>query len=276
MILSIWNLIAGDVLASVENTIDVPQFLFLRQLFTTAVLFAMSSWTESPSLRSLPTAAILKLILCGVLGIFVISYAYFFGLLLTDPTSMSLFDGPLVPVAVFILALISGSEKFAPTWRGVLLQFTPTVVCASGATAVLVATSRGREEDVGEGYGWMAVGLLCLECFCMAASIVLQRSLTQMIPPFALAAYMYFTGTVCSVLYLGGIRGLNLVEVVVVAFREAMDKPVFGLGLAYSVFLHSAAALVLLSISAKRLEASKGAWILFRFVLRVVSRTSAV
>ena len=257
--MSIWNLIAGDVLNAVEDVIDVPQFLFLRQLFTTIVLACLSATNETVQLGLLPVPIVIKLILCGIFGIFVISYAYFYGLMLTDPTSMSLFDGPLVPVAVFALALLTGSEKVAPTWRGVMLQSSPTIVCAFGATAVLVGTSSsvGRE-DQGSFYRAVGIGLLCLECLCMAISIMLQRSLAQVIPPFALTGCMYFTGMLCSVVYLVLFRQVSLVGVVQVAFQSAVDKPLFGGGLLYSVFLHSAAALVLLNYGAKRLEASTG------------------
>lgn len=275
LILAMWNLMASYVLKSVEGQFTVSDFLFLRQLFTATILWVISASVEVVNFNKISQRTKIKLFFCGLFGCFVTQHAYVFGLMLTSPTAISLFDGPLTPIAVFLLALLIGLEHAGRTMKDFFQQFLPIIATVSGAALVLMGVSQGLDESEvtvnsrDTQYKLYGIPLLFVECLSMATTIILQKLLLNAVPQYFLVAVMYSVGTISCAVFILLVERKSLLVLLTAAFIELTVNPPFLLGLIYSVLIHSVLAMITFNYGAKRLEASKGEFFIALLLIKV-------
>jgi drug/metabolite transporter (DMT)-like permease len=251
-----WNLMGFHVMASTEGRVTPIVFLCLRQFLTTLIMLAASATLERGSMKRVTSEDYLRAMGCGLIAVFLVQTAHLFGLIMTEnPTSASLFDGPMVVPTVFVLAICMGKEHLPAELRRRVLVVASVLLTVLGAVTVLLGGEAASASEVHPPHAIQGFLVQGVETLAMAVGMLLQASLLDRVPPFTLVACMCGSATMASLLLIIVWQPLP-VQSLLSPLVECTTNRFFLLGLAYSVCVHTCAAMALFNYAAVRIRAS--------------------
>ena len=265
---SAWHILGFGILDDAPY-ISPLEFTFIRQTLTWILLTIWARWAEKddetggriqlPSLRS---AEFAKLVVGGVTGGCLVQLLYLQGLIMTSPTTTAVWDGPLLPVIVFCIAILRGTEKlYNPVWRIATLILT-----CSGSCLVLFSDYHHRLEEGGSHNSdstelaankrFLLGNLVILfQDFCHALMAIVQRELRQF-PPLTLTSWLFGIGVVANLIVVVVTPDTSVSSVITKATRALLESHQFLVGLAFAVVVMSAFTYSILSYASRHLESS--------------------
>lgn len=265
---SAWHILGFGVLDDVPF-ISPLEFTFIRQTLTWILLTIWARLAEKdddtgsrisfPSLRS---AEFAKLVVGGVTGGCLVQLLYLQGLIMTSPTTTSVWDGPLLPVIVFCLAILRGTEKlYNPLWRIATLILT-----CSGLCLVLFGDYHHRlggggdhnidSSEMTANRRFLLGNIVILfQDFCHAFMAIVQRELRRF-PPLTLTSWLFGIGVVANLIVIVVTPGTSVSSVISKTMRALLESHQFIVGLAFAVVVMSAFTYSILSYASRHLESS--------------------
>lgn len=205
LVMAMWAVFGSRMLNS-EAAVPLATFLLGRHLVASSVLGCAACWLYGrrslvPQLGDVPTIA-----LAGVLAQWASPVFYLWALRHLPATISAIFDGPLIPVFVYVMAVALGVEVLPAGARKRLSVLLALVLSCGGAAIIVAAPSAsgspsGGAEGEGEGAavgGVRALALLALlvEALALALSLIVQKPLAMKYPLFAFACWMSLSGLV--------------------------------------------------------------------------------
>jgi len=252
-IFALWTIIGGSTLTSAFDSSFQPQpmssfnFIFARLLGGSAFMFTFTAYQRhqqpdaTPPWKILPapqhTRRVLLFALCGGL---VMPHAFLFGLAKTQsPVLAAVCDGPLLPVATSLLALLVGQEKLPVDPQAQIRQLLALVGCVAGAVVVIVSAAPATD-DGGIGVSSFDFGLgvaaLLLEGVAFAGALVVQKPLLDSYQPTNLPAWQFGIGALGTIGMIVATSGpTGVANVLVELGYSVVGSTNFSLGLAYCV-----------------------------------------
>jgi drug/metabolite transporter (DMT)-like permease len=179
---SVWHVL-GKV--ALSHGMDASVFLVYRLTLSAIVLLAGGRFVlripfvaPDPKLQG-------RLVIIGV-ATFLHSVFFLYGLQLTTPFMCAVMQ-PAVPVLVWLMSVISGSEKSN------LRKAIGVILCSFGAVgAASLSTHHAESVSAKEGTNFkIGIGLLVLQCFFYAIHLVFQQPLLQAMPPVQVTGMVY-------------------------------------------------------------------------------------
>jgi len=268
-----WHILGFGVLDDVPYMSPL-EFTVVRQTLTWILLTIWARLAEKdevtggpvpfPSLRS---ATFGKLVVGGVTGGCLVQLLYLQGLVMTSPTTTSVWDGPLLPVIVFCVTILMGREKLHNPTRRIASLF----LTCSGWFLVLFGDYHHRlgEGGVTNTYAGMSgasalatrrfmIGnlvILVQDC-CHALMAIMQRELKEY-PPLTLTSWLFGIGVVANLIIIMLTPGTASISGVIFKTIKALSEShQFMVGLAFAVVVMSAFTYSVLSYASRHLESS--------------------
>ncbi len=179
---SVWHVL-GKV--ALTQGMDASAFLVYRLLLTSCVLIFGGQYVlripfdwPRPELRA-------RLVFIGVTT-FTHSLFFLYGLRFTTPFMCAVMQ-PAVPVLVWLMSVISGSE------RSNLRKAFGVALCSFGAVGAAASSSHNAESQSAEAGTNFKIGivLLVLQCCFYAIHLVFQQPLLRAIPPVHVTGMVY-------------------------------------------------------------------------------------
>ncbi|KAL7520200.1 hypothetical protein ACHAWX_004942 [Stephanocyclus meneghinianus] len=230
--------------------------------------------TQSPSIN--PEA--IQIISAGLSGMLLLPVCYTTGLILTNPTVTSVWDGPMIPLGVFCAAVGLGLEK---TNRRILLpqvfsllltvggSFIALLIDFKGAHDAPVDDMSGSSSSRGKASCWkfMQGNILLVGVVAAYSAMALLQKQLNHYPPITLTGWMFASGFVgcCCLLVvdyvLQDIKGVSITGCTIqqaiiqisIAFRSS---PTFRYGFMYACFFVSGTCFSISSYASSHLESS--------------------
>jgi len=262
-----WHVLGAQVLHSAPG-LHVGSFTVIRQIFSYIVLLIASRWKEGhipfPQKMNLQ----FKIVAAGVCGGSLMPLFYLSGLIHTTPTVTAVWDGPFLPVLVFIATLFLGIERLSAK---PLQQISSLLLTVMGSLLVLVGDFHHHKAAHMELETWhdgraheflLGNALLFAMILSYAAMAMIQKDLSEYFLPLTLTSWIFGVGAVANVLlvvfvgkYLPG--GAVTLMGVYEETRHAMaTSTTFIMGLLYAVFCLTALCNSVLSYASKYLDSS--------------------
>ena len=232
---------------------------------------------QKPTKATSPTInpEIIQIVSASIAGMILLPLCYTTGLILTNPTVASVWDGPMIPLGVFCTAVGLGAEKMSRTRPfGQVISLLLTV---GGSIIVLLVDFLGahnsiKDEDgevVGHASHWQFIRgniLLMGITGTYAAMSLLQKQLTHF-PPITLTGWMFASGFLgcCTLLLLDsalyGMRGATLtgctMELAITQLSVALStSPTFRFGMIYAALFVGSACFSIMNYASSHLDAS--------------------
>jgi drug/metabolite transporter (DMT)-like permease len=254
-----------------KKTVWREQFKILRIYIIANTAQRRSTSATAPSINP----EILQILGASLAGMLLLPLCYTTGLILTNPTVASVWDGPMIPLGVFFTAVGLGVEKLSR--KRPLGQVLSLLLTVGGSVIVLCADFLGphnslKDEDgatIGHASHWQFIqGNIVLMGVIGAytATSLLQKQLTHY-PSITLTAWMFMSGfaycccllVVDSALY--SVRGTNITGCTLgqaiyqlsIAFKTS---PTFRYGLVYASLFVGGACFTIMNYASSHLEAS--------------------
>ncbi|GBG30364.1 Hypothetical Protein FCC1311_065832 [Hondaea fermentalgiana] len=218
-LMAFWAAIGSKSLQG-EVGVPVSVFLFGRHCLAATALAMLSLWKHgAESLIPRPEHRA-RIFMAGVLAQYASPMCYLFGLMFVPPTIASIFDGPFIPLFVYVMAISVGAEvlpKLAKDRLGVAIS----LALASGGAATLILVSGGEVEfdgvepepvtdaqvqgasaNEGDDMFMIAIVSLALEAAALGASIIMQKPVVTQYQLFPFACWVSASGMLCCFFHL--------------------------------------------------------------------------
>lgn len=233
---------------------------------------AAKKGTQSPTLNQ----DAIQIIFAGLVGMLLLPTCYTTGLILTNPTVTSVWDGPMIPLGVFCTAVGLGVERMSR--KNPIGQIGSLLLTVGGSLIVLLVdfigaitnSDGGGMSNSGEHANhWQFIrGNIVLMGIVAAYSAMslLQKQLTHY-PPITLTGWMFASGFVgCSCLlvvdnileYVRGasISGCTIRQAISQLSMALGTSPTFRLGLVYACLFVGGTCFSIMSYASSHLESS--------------------
>ena len=232
---------------------------------------SISNQRQSPSINP----EVIQIICASLAGMLLLPLCYTTGLILTNPTVASVWDGPMIPLGVFFTAVGLGVEKLSR--KRPCGQVMSLLLTVGGSIIVLLVDFLGvhnsiRDEDgatIGHASHWQFIrGNIVLMGIsgAYAATSLLQKQLTHY-PPITLTAWMFVSGfvsTCCLLIFDSALQNLRGATVTGCTLGQAISQlsialktsPTFRYGLVYASFFVGGACFSIMSYASSHLDAS--------------------
>ncbi len=212
----------------------------------------------------------LQIIAAGVAGMLLLPSCYTTGLIMTSPTIASVWDGPMIPLGCFSVAVLLKLEKRSRDYP--LSQVGSLLLTVGGSLIVLMADfihgndhKPVTEKDAGMNHMQFVQGNMVLSgvVASYSATSLLQKQLTHY-PPITLTGYMFAIGFIgCfvslsldSILLGGSLTGCTLGQAFYQLHLALTTSPTFQYGLLYSAYFVGGACFSIGSYASSHLESS--------------------
>lgn len=144
-----------------------------------------------------------RIVIVGILGGVFVPDFYLIGLQLTDPTSASLFDGPIIPLTCYTLAVLIGVERLPKTCKARMLTIGFLLMAAFGAIIILLGGGKSKslkENDTTQGMSSKLLGwtLLFGESLSVAISLIVSKDLCTRYPPVTFSLWCTIIGMIVN------------------------------------------------------------------------------
>lgn len=209
MLMALWAAIGSKSLKG--DTVPVSVFLLGRHCLAASALAAISIWQYGPSSLIPRKEDRWRIAIAGVLAQYGSPMFYLYGLQFVPPTIASIFDGPFIPLVVYVMAVSVGAEvlpKLSKDRLGVAIA----LALASGGAATLILVSGGDSEtesvevstgaDDSNGMFNIAIICLILEASSLGASIIMQKPVVSKYKLFPFACWISLSGLVSCIFHL--------------------------------------------------------------------------
>jgi drug/metabolite transporter (DMT)-like permease len=201
LVMAVWAVVGSRLLNS-EAAVPLATFLLGRHLVASSVLGCVACWLYGrrsllPQRDDVPAIA-----LAGVLAQWASPVFYLWALRHLPATISAIFDGPFIPVLVYVMAVALGVEVLPAGARQRMSVFFSLVLSCGGAALIIVAPSAAggaaASASVEAAGGVRALALLALlvEALALALSLIVQKPLATKYPLFAFACWMSLSGLV--------------------------------------------------------------------------------
>ena len=216
----------------------------------------------------------IRIIFAGISGMIILPLCYTTGLILTSPTVVSVWDGPLIPLGCFVAAVAFGIESLSDVYP--FVQVGSLLLTVFGSIVVLLVDY--------SGVGWMVVGdedvvvfgssisghtqflrgnIILMGVVTATSSLtLLQKSLSHY-PSIHLTAWMFGIGFLgCLALLLldgmmgGTITGCSLRQAVLQLHVALTTSSTFQFGVIYSALFVNGACFTIGSYASSHLDSS--------------------
>lgn len=179
---SIWHVL-GKV--ALSHGMDAGVFLVYRLVLTSMVLLLGGRFVFRIGFVPVESRLEGRLVLIGV-STFLHSVFFLYGLQLTTPFMCAIMQ-PAVPVLVWLMSVVSGSEKAN------VRKALGVILCSLGAVgAASLSTHHAEAVSAREGTNFkIGIGLLVLQCIFYAIHLVFQQPLLQALPPVQVTGMVY-------------------------------------------------------------------------------------
>ena len=232
---------------------------------------------DSTNRRKLATfnPEIIQIIGASLAGMLLLPLCYTTGLILTNPTVASVWDGPMIPLGVFFTAVGLGVEKLSR--KRPCGQVMSLLLTVGGSIIVLLVDFLGAhnsitDEDgatIGHASHWQFIrGNIVLMGIAgaYAATSLLQKQLTHY-PPVTLTAWMFaagFMSSCCLLAFESVLQNLRGATITGCTLGQAISQlsiaintsPTFRYGLVYASFFVGGACFSIMSYASSHLDAS--------------------
>jgi drug/metabolite transporter (DMT)-like permease len=245
--------------------------LNLLRIFITNITQGQGSTSPSPTINP----EIIRIFSASIAGMLLLPLCYTTGLILTNPTVTSVWDGPMIPLGVFCTAVGIGAEKMSR--KRPFGQVLSLLLTVGGSIVVLLVDFLGahnsiKDEDgttIGHASHWQFIrGNLVLMGItgAYAAMSLLQKQLTHY-PPITLTGWMFATSFLCCCFLLlmdSGLQNLRGATITGCTMRQAISQltialstsPTFRYGVVYASFFVGGACFSIMSYASSHLDAS--------------------
>jgi drug/metabolite transporter (DMT)-like permease len=208
-------------------------------------------------------------------GMLLLPLCYTTGLILTNPTVASVWDGPMIPLGVFFTAVSLGAERMSR--KRPMGQVLSLLLTVGGSIIVLLVDFLGahnsiKDEDgatIGHASHWEFIrGNIVLMGIAGAysATSLLQKRLTHY-PPITLTSWMFASGFVnccCLLLVDSALYSLRGTSITGCSLGQAISQlsialstsPTFRYGVVYAAFFVGGACFTIMSYASSHLDAS--------------------
>jgi drug/metabolite transporter (DMT)-like permease len=246
-----WNVLGSVALTTQE--ISPLTFALVRMVLATFFLSVVARWT-SPGSRFVPEGRDCARVLCvGLSSGFIMPVAAIYGLQMTTPTTLAIYDGPLFPVCVFALTLCIGVERLSP--RHACRQISGVLLAVSGALAVLLGTeSTVNEANPGSSYV-LGNSILVAESVALSVGLVLQKPLLTRYSIPHISMWTWAVGACATACFIGVQSGGLFSALAAFTGTVASSTTVLG-AVVYLVLLHTSASFLLSGFANRTLPSS--------------------
>lgn len=175
---SVWHVIGKLALT---HGMDASVFLVYRLLLSSTLLLLGGKYIVKIDTVYPPSELVSRLILVGI-ATFLHSITFLYGLQMTTPFLCAVMQ-PSVPVLVWLISVVSGSEKV------VLRKALGVVICSLGAMGA-AAVSSHHAPEAGSDFQ-TGIMLIILQCIFYACHLVFQQPLLHAMPPVQVTGMLY-------------------------------------------------------------------------------------
>eukprot|EP00956_Cyclotella_meneghiniana_P003102 scaffold3795_cov33-Cyclotella_meneghiniana.AAC.1 len=251
------------------------QLDLLREFILNNTMITKSSSTKSKITISI-NPEVIQIVSASMAGMLLLPLCYTTGLILTNPTVASVWDGPMIPLGVFCTAVTLGVEKLSR--KRPVGQVCSLLLTVGGSIVVLLidffgAHNKVTDHETGEIIGHanhleFIRGNIVLMAIIGAYSSMslLQKQLTHY-PPITLTGWMMangFLGCCCLLLIdsvldtLRGstITGCNFGQAISQFTTAWVSSPTFRYGMVYASLFVGGACFSIMSYASSHLDAS--------------------
>lgn len=245
--------------------------LNLLRLFVSNRAKGNTTTSKSPSINP----EISMIVGASLAGMLLLPLCYTTGLILTNPTVASVWDGPMIPLGVFFTAVSLGAERMSR--KRPMGQVLSLLLTVGGSIIVLLVDFLGahnsiKDEDgatIGHASHWEFIrGNIVLMGIAGAysATSLLQKRLTHY-PPITLTSWMFASGFVnccCLLLVDSALYSLRGTSITGCSLGQAISQlsialstsPTFRYGVVYAAFFVGGACFTIMSYASSHLDAS--------------------
>ena len=230
------------------------------------LLLIQNTWLRTS--ETLNTEAI-QIIAAGISGMLLLPLCYTAGLIMTTPTITSVWDGPMIPLGCFFVAVALKLEKRSDLYPR--FQVWSLLLAVGGSLIVLMADfihgnnhKNAVEKEAGMNHMQIIQGNMLLSgvVASYSATSLLQKQLTRH-PPITLTGWMFCIGFICcfclllldSFLVGGTLTGCTLGQAVK-QLLALTTSATFQYGLLYSALFVGGACFSIGSYASAHLESS--------------------
>jgi len=266
MVMAIWAVVGSKLLRGNEAGVPLAAFLAGRHFVASSALGTIAVVQHGRAALMPQRSDLFRVGVAGMLAQYGSPMFYLFGLQYLPPTIGSIFDGPLIPLLVFVMAVSIGVERL-PGKVSQRIAVALALCLSSGGAVLLILASAGAEgvpsdeaeaemlliadaaepqampsADAGTpvqagastGIFFIALISLFLEAACLSASFIIQKPLATKYKLFPFAFWMSFSGLCCVVFHLALYEEGGLFFNIFRLYSACIDSPSFLLAMLYN------------------------------------------
>jgi drug/metabolite transporter (DMT)-like permease len=224
----------------------------------------VGSKRKDPTLVYTPTEGDLsRVLLVGLVSGFVMPVAAIYGLQMTTPTTVAIYDGPLYPIFVFVLALCLGAERLSKI--SAVKQIFSVVLATLGALAVVLDSNSTAIREAAEEAATkqelvpqyvMGNLLLTVESIALAVGLVLQKPLLMKYPIANVSLWTWLVGASTTSIYMTATQPGGVYSAVTSLVQALQKSAIATQALLYVAVLHTSVSFLLSGYSNRVLSSS--------------------
>eukprot|EP00516_Mucochytrium_quahogii_P009015 CAMPEP_0203782636 /NCGR_PEP_ID=MMETSP0099_2-20121227/11188_1 /ASSEMBLY_ACC=CAM_ASM_000209 /TAXON_ID=96639 /ORGANISM=" , Strain NY0313808BC1" /LENGTH=352 /DNA_ID=CAMNT_0050684329 /DNA_START=361 /DNA_END=1419 /DNA_ORIENTATION=- len=198
-VMSVWAVNGSNVTEG--GTFPLALFLVGRHMLASSALAGLACYKYGLASLIPESDDIKYIFIAGMFAQYMSPMFYLYGLQFVPATIGSIFDGPLIPVLVFVLAIVSRTEVLPESWSGRTGIVSGLCLTCGGVMFLIIASGSGGDTSTAiDSQFYLAVTSLFCEAFALSISILLQRPLAKKYRLLPFAFWISFSGLVASFL----------------------------------------------------------------------------
>jgi len=237
---------------------DVPVSVFLlMRLVIGSAFFACVIFRETGNfsfiykLTDIGCAS--KIFISGLLAQYASPVLYFSGALTTPGTMAAIFDGPVIPLMVFVIAVGSGVEKLPDNSHACCVVVGGLGMAAAGAGLLVVVSSSGES-----GGSLLSPGVVKLffEALAPSCSLIIQKDICHRFSVYEFSFMLTASAIVCCSLHIMVLENYSIYEFAIQFVNKCLDNHALLLAFLYNVVAVAGLNMMLLVYANTRLPSS--------------------
>jgi len=191
VVMAMWNVVGSKL---VNHDVDLPLIVFVtgRQLVASVLLGVAAAIKHGPDCVMVQRKHIRATVASSIMGQYMSPIFYLYGLQAVSATLASIFDGPLVPIIAYVIALCVGAEALPTLMIERKIVLSAMFLATSGAALLIFSLGDSSGDGTEDGDEYVSTGssklyvlalaALFIEAASLSTSIVIQKPLTIVYP----------------------------------------------------------------------------------------------